>query len=201
MATKNGGFGGELSYNFAQTVKHVGIAAALEIGAAYAHAEQGVARESYFLFGAIEGYTAGSMTGSGQNLQTVRPKSDNLVLSKETAWSRILAAEFYARHNLELIGNIGDEPLVFGSNLGLKPPGIEHGVDAEVMVEMTMGAQKVYGFEIICVYIIYKCLALSIVVSAAIYDYTLAGFIANHVGVLLKEIETESLDVKHYSGR
>ena len=69
------------------------------------------------------------------------------------------------------------------------------------MVEMTMGAQKVYGFEIICVYIIYKCLALSIVVSAAIYDYTLAGFIANHVGVLLKEIETESLDVKHYSGR
>ena len=108
MATKNGGFGGELSYNFAQTVKHIGIAAALEIGATNAHAEQCVARESNLLFGTIEGYTAGSMTGSGQNLQTVRTKSDNLVLSKETAWSRILAAEFYARHYLELIGNIGD---------------------------------------------------------------------------------------------
>ena len=117
------------------------------------------------------------------------------------AWYRVLAINPYTRHNLELIGNIGDEPLVFGCNFRPKSPGVKNGVDTEVVVEMAVGTQKMYRFEIIVVYIIYKCLALGIVEGTTIDDYTLESFVGNNIGVLLKEIETESLDVKHYSGR
>ena len=43
--------------------------------------------------------------------------------------------------------------------------------------------------------------ALGIVIGAAVDDNTLKAIIANHIGVLLQEIETESLNVEHYSGR
>ena len=58
-----------------------------------------------------------------------------------------------------------------------------------------------YGFEIVGVDVVYKCIALGIVVGAAVDDDALEAIIANHIGILLKEIETESLDVKHYRGR
>lgn len=80
MTTINSGVGGELSYNFSQTAKHVGIAAALKIGTTDAHAEQGVARESYLFFSTIEYYTARSMTGCMQNLQAMGAKADNFAI-------------------------------------------------------------------------------------------------------------------------
>jgi hypothetical protein len=69
------------------------------------------------------------------------------------------------------------------------------------MVEMTMSTQQVYGLKIVIVDVVYKCIALGIVVGAAVDDDALEAIIANHIGILLKEIETECLDVKHYSGR
>ena len=64
------------------------------------------------------------------------------------------------------------------------------------MVEMTVGTQQVYGLKIVIVDVVYKCIALGIVVGAAVDDDALEAIIANHIGILLKEIETEGFDVK-----
>jgi hypothetical protein len=109
--------------------------------------------------------------------------------------------EFYACHIVELTRKIGDEPLVIGCYLWFQSPCIIDGVDTEVMVEMAMGTQKVYGLEVVVVDVFYKCIALGIVVGAAVDDDALEAIIAHYISVLLKEIETEGLDVKHYNGR
>ena len=128
-------------------------------------------------------------------------ETNHLVGAEEMVGFGILPAQLDARHGLELTREVGDEPLVLGSYLRFQSPRVEDGVDAEVMVEVTMGGQQMYGLEMIVVDIVDKGIALGIVVGAAIDDDTLEAIIAHHIGVLLKEIETECLDVKHYSGR
>ena len=102
MTGINGCIGGELSYNFAQTVENFLVASAFKIGAAYAHTEKGVAGKGGFLFGTIEGYSTWSVTWGAKNLQLMGSKVDNLIGSEEMSGLGISPAQLYARHIVEL---------------------------------------------------------------------------------------------------
>ena len=67
------------------------------------------------------------------------------------------------------------------------------GVDAEVMVEVPVGAEQVHGLQLVVLDIVDNGVALLVVVGTTIDDDTLFGLIAHHVGVLLQEIEHERL--------
>ena len=102
MTAINGSIGGELSYNFAQTIQHVGVATTFKVGSANAHAEQCVASKGYFLFGAIEGDASRCVARGTKNLKLVSTKTDDLVRSEEMIGLWLGPAQCYACHILEL---------------------------------------------------------------------------------------------------
>ena len=102
MTGINGCIGGELSYNFAQTVEDFLVAAALKVGAANAHTEQGVAGKGGFLLSTIERYSTWSVTWGAKNLQLMGSKTDNLIGSEKMSGLGKSPAQFYARHIVEL---------------------------------------------------------------------------------------------------
>ena len=89
MTTIYFGVGGELGYNIPQTINYIGIAAAFEICAAYAHSKQGIACKGNTLFCTIKGYSARRMSRCAKNLQLMAAKTNYFVIIKEVSWFRI----------------------------------------------------------------------------------------------------------------
>ena len=113
MAGKDGGLVGKLRQDVGEAVHQVFIAAALKVGAADAHAEQGVAGEGRVLLGTVEDNAAGRVAGRLQHLQAVVAEADDLVGGEETAYGRIFPTEGSTDDALEVTRNICDDELVF----------------------------------------------------------------------------------------
>ena len=61
VAWQDDGLGGQFCQHVGKAVHQGFVAAALEVGTPYAHAEEGVAREGDMLFGAVEHHAAGGV--------------------------------------------------------------------------------------------------------------------------------------------
>ena len=71
------------------------------------------------------------------------------------------------------------------------------GVVPEVVVEMAVGTQEMYGFQLVAGQIVDNCRSLGIIVGAAVDDDCFAGFVAHYIGVLLQHVADKSLDINH----
>lgn len=197
MAGKDGGLVGKLRQDVGEAVHQVFIAAALKVGAADAHAEQGVAGEGRVLLGTVEDNAAGRVAGRLQHLQAVVAKADDLVGGEETTYGRIFPAEGSADDALEVTGNIGDDELVFLGCLHLQTVGLVDGVDTKVMVPMAVCGQEATGFQTLAADIVGDGLTFVVIIGTAVDDDTVECLVTYYVGVLLKQVEWECFDGQH----
>ena len=68
MTRKDDGISGQLRQDIGEAAHQLCIAAAVEVGAADAHTEEGVAGEGGVLFGTVEDDAAGGVAGRLQHL-------------------------------------------------------------------------------------------------------------------------------------
>ena len=71
------------------------------------------------------------------------------------------------------------------------------GIDAKVMVEVSVGAEQVHWLQSLAVDVVGDSFALLIVVSTAVDDNTLLRLVAHYIGILLQQIHLKSLNLKH----
>ena len=173
------------------------ITATFEVGTSDAHPEQRVAGERRVFFGAVEDDAAGRVAGGLQHLQAVVAEADDLARAEVSAHRGIFPAERGADDALEVAGDVGNDEVVFLGSLHLQAIGLVDGVDAEVMVPMAVGSEEMNGLQSPTVDIFGDSLTLVVVVGATVDDDTLEGVVTDHVGILLKQIESECLDGKH----
>ena len=167
MAAVDDGVGRELGYDVVEAVHEVVVIAAIKVGAADAHLEKGVAGEGYMLFGTIEDDAAGRVAWGLEDTELVVAESDDLVGEEIAAYSRELALEFDADDGLELSREVGDEEIVFSVYLYLQAVGVVDGVDAVVVVEVTVGGQQVDGLQAVVADIVEDGGALLFIIGAA----------------------------------
>ena len=197
MAAVDDGVGGEFRYDVVEAGHEVVVVAAVEVGASDAHLEEGVAGEGHMFLGAVEDDAAGGMAGGLEDGELVFAKADHFVILEIAADGREGALEFDADDRLELSGQVGDEESVFGGNLYLQAVGVVDGVDAVVMVEVTVGGEQVDGFQAVAADIVADGGALLFVIGAAVDDDTLEGLVAHHVGVLGEQVTLKAFNIEH----
>ena len=197
MTRKDDGISGQLRQDIGEAAHQLCIAAAVEVGAADAHTEEGVAGEGGMLLGAVEDHAAGRVAGGLQYLQAVVAEADDLVGAEETAYGGVFAAERGADDALEVVGDVGDDEVVFLGGLHLQTIGLVDGVDAEVVVPVAVGGEETDGLETLTADVVGDGAALVVVVGATVDDDTFEGVVADHVGILLKEVEGECLYTNH----
>ena len=81
--------------------------------------------------------------------------------------------------------------------LGLQLELAVKGVVAKAVVQMAVGAQQVYGVQLVVAQIVYDGLAFFGVESTAVNDNGLQRFVADDVGVFLQHVAGKGLDVDH----
>ena len=191
------GIGGQFRQYVGETAHQVCIAATFKVGAADAHAEQGVAGEGGVLLGTVEDDAAGRMAGGFQHLQAVVAEADDFAGAEEAAYRGILATERGSDDALEVVGDVGNDEVVFLSGFHPQTVRAVDGVDAEVMVPVAVGGEEMDGLQSETVDITGDGASLVVVIGATVDDDTFEGVVAHYVGVLLKEVEGESLDGEH----
>ena len=197
MSGQNDGLWGKLRQYMGEAVHEVGITATLEIGATNAHTEQGVSSEGGVLFCTIEGNTARCVAGGLQYLKGMVAKSDDLVIVEETAYGRVLPTEWGTDDALEVAGDICDEVFVFFSRFYLESKSLIDGVDAQVVIPVAMCGKEMAGLQSLTFDVIDDGLALILIIGATVYNDTFERVVAHYVGVLLKQVESESFDGNH----
>ena len=125
------------------------------------------------------------MSGRLQNLQLVMTEAYHFVGLEISAHGRILSFQRNADHSQELSGNVVDQETVFLCNLRFQSVGMIDGVYAEVMVEVSVCTEQVYGFQSLVVYVLGDGRTLFFVVGTAVYDYTFLRVVAYYIGILL----------------
>ena len=100
-----------------ETGYQVGIVATLEVGSAYTHLEESVAREGYMFLFAVEGDSTGSVAWSLQYLELVMTEVNNLIWREESADFGKLPTERRTDDIFELSWEIADEVIVLEGNL------------------------------------------------------------------------------------
>ena len=113
-------------------------------------------------------------------------ETDDLVGGEIASHGGILPAERCADDALKVAGYVGYDELVFVGGLYLQAVVLVDGVDAEVVIPVSVGGKEMTGLESFTADILCEGLALVVVVGAAVDDDTLEGLIADDVGVLLK---------------
>ncbi len=197
MAAVDDGVGRELGDNIVKAVHEVVVIAAVEVGAADAHLEEGVAGEGHMLFGTVEDDAARGVAWGLEDTELVVAEADDLAGEEITAYSRELALELDADDGLELARQVGDEEIVFFGNLYFQAVVVVDGVDAVVVVEVTVGGQQVDGLQAVVADIVEDGGALLFIIGAAVDNDALLGLVAHHVGVFGKQVANEGLDVEH----
>ena len=197
MAAVDDGVGRELGDNIVKAVHEVVVIAAVEVGAADAHLEEGVAGEGHMLFGTVEDDAAGGVAWGLEDTELVVAEADDLAGEEITAYSRELTLELDADDGLELARQVGDEEIVLGGNLYLQAVVVVDGVDAVVVVEVTVGGQQVDGLQAVVADIVEDGGALLFIIGAAVDDDAFFGLVAHHVGVFGEQVANEGLDVEH----
>ena len=197
MAAVDDGVGRELGDNIVKAVHKVVVIAAVEVGAADAHLEKGVAGEGYMFFGTIEDDAAGGVAWGLEDTELVVAEADDLAGEEITAYSRELTLELDADDGLELARQVGDEEIVFFGNLYLQAVVVVDGVDAVVVVEVAVGGQQVDGLQAVVADIVEDGGALLFIIGAAVDDDAFFGLVAHHVGVFGEQVANEGLDVEH----
>ena len=197
MAAVDDGVGRELGYDVVEAVHEVVVIAAIEVGAADAHLEKGVAGEGYMFFGTIEDDAAGRVAWGLEDTELVVAEADDLAGEEKAANGRELALEFDADDGLELSREVGDEEIVFSVYLYLQAVGGVDGVDAVVVVEVTVCGQQVDGLQAFVADIVEDGGALLFIIGAAVDDDAFFGLVAHHVGVFGEQVANEGLDVEH----
>ena len=197
MAAVDDGVGRELGDNIVKAVHEVVVIAAIEVGTSDAHLEEGVAGEGHMLFGTVEDDAARGVAWGLEDTELVVAEADDLAGEEITAYSRELALEFDADDGLELSREVGDEEIVFSVYLYLQAVSVVDGVDAVVVVEVTVGGQQVDGLQAVGADIVEDGGALLFIIGAAVDDDAFFGLVAHHVGVFGEQVANEGLDVEH----
>ena len=197
MTAVDDGVGRELGDNIVKAVHEVVVIAAVEVGAADAHLEEGVAGEGHMLFGTVEDDAARGVAWGLEDTELVVAEADDLAGEEITAYSREHTLELDADDGLELARQVGDEEIVLGGNLYLQAVGVVDGVDAVVVVKVTVGGQQVDGLQAVVADIVEDGGALLFIIGAAVDDDAFFGLVAHHVGVFGKQVANEGLDVEH----
>lgn len=133
----------QLRHDVLQACHHIGIAASVEVGTADAHSEQCVTCEGNMFCLAVENNTTGRMPGCLEDGQRVVAKPDLFSFIKESANGRKGASQWGSYDVVELLGQVADEKVVCSRDLHFQPIFLENGVDAEVMVEVTVSGKQV----------------------------------------------------------
>ena len=119
MARVNGSIGRKMGDNRGETVEELLPRTAREVGTAYTHAKEGVARESYMLCFTIEGDSAGGMARGMKDLELVMAEGDDFLVVENGAYGN--TGRYVAKvepHHLALLVNIVDHCLVTYMSLG-----------------------------------------------------------------------------------
>lgn len=119
MARVNGSIGRKMGDNRGETVEELLPRTAREVGTAYTHAKEGVARESYMLCFTIEGDAAGGMARGIEHLELMMAESDGIIRIKNGT-NRCAGRDVskIEPHHLALLVNIVDHCLVTYMSLG-----------------------------------------------------------------------------------
>ena len=197
MAAVDDGVGRELGDNIVKAVHEVVVITAVEVGTSDAHLEEGVAGEGHMLFGTVEDDAAGGVAWGFEDTELVVAEADDLAGEEIAAYGRELTLELDADDGLELARQVGDEEIVFFGNLYFQAVVVVDGVDAVVVVEVTVGGQQVDGLQAVVADIVEDGGALLFIIGAAVDNDALLGLVAHHVGVFGKQVANEGLDVEH----
>ena len=191
------GLWGQLCQHMGEAVHEVCITAALEVGTTNAHTEQGVASESGVFFSTIEDHTARCVARGLQYLKGVVAKPDGIVIVEESAYGRIFPAKWGTDDAFEVAGDVCDEVFVFFSRLHLQSKSLIDGVDAEVVVPVTVCGEEMAGGQSLAFDIVDDGLAFVLIIGSTVDDDTFERVVAHHVGVLLKQVESKCFDGDH----
>ena len=140
------------------------------------------------------------MSGSGNNGEVMRAKVYRVLVFQQTAhrWEFVAHVELEELVGLLLV--MSDVVFVVLVQFHLQSIFIVDELIAEVVVEVAVGGQQVDGCEVVFADVFLDGCFLLRIVGSAVDDDTLAGFIADHIAVLLKHVAYETLDGKHWRG-
>ena len=182
-----------------ETVEELIPRAARQVGTPHAHAEQGVAREGYVLLCTIEGDAARGMSWGVEHTELMIAEGNRVLIIENGAYRSAgrHGADVEPHHaalcvyvlNPRRIGSVG---LWFQAVGRIDETGTKH------MIEMSVGAEVVYGLQLIVADVCLDGSKLAVVEGAAVDDDAIAGLVAHYVAVLLNGIDGEGLDVEHF---
>ena len=194
MAGIDGGVGGEVRGEGVERVDHLLVTATLEVGAADAHAEEGVTAEGCLLLGAVEHDAARGVAGGVEDAERVGAEGDGVGVGEVAAYGGHVDVDPDTEDLGGLLLHLVHQELVVGVDFGLQA---ELAVDvavAHTMVEVAVGADEVARGELRLADVADDGLALLGIEGAAVDDDALAGVVADDVAVLGEHIAVETLD-------
>lgn len=197
MARIDNSLGWQDGQSRSEALHQLGPRAAMQIGAAYAHAEKRVASEDSPFGLAPKDDAARRMSRGVDHFQVVGSETDLVAVFQVVAqwWYMVVIAD--ANHVTRLLVDIKQQFCIVNMNLWLKPKLIADGVHAKNMIHVAVSAEQVARLQLLFAHIVDNSLALGFIVGTAVNDDGFAGRIAHDVAILLQHIDAKALDVYH----
>lgn len=143
----------------------------------------------------VEEGRAVGMTGCEDDLQLMVAEGDDVVIFQQSADGWLVFADIHAKETAGLVWHVFEQLAVLGANLGFQTVGFIKKNVAEIVVEMSVCGEEVYGFQLAVGDVTLNGRALFVVIGSAVDDDTFATVVADDVAVLLQRVAYDAFDI------